>query len=490
MKELSMSMPSDSIHENFIVKQIDYGDRKPVVRQDRIPTYDGEVCHVYLNGVKYDVINYSVFGVALSSKEPFDEKQSLKGAQFFFEDFEIGIFNLRYIRQKMQENGGYYIAFAIIGESIKTQVIDLLRHTSKIIKNYKKMIESEQKVPYAFRCKVYEAKEWLLSLKEEVDELEKLLDKSDRAQLELIETTVTEVIAKHLNQIFTPIFLQTVLGFDQNDHESIRLCVKFFHRRMRNLIYEDPFTSRSYYKPLGYAGDYETMNLIYRNEAAGKSLFSKCLHYYWIKKPAAQAVRNRAEYLAEKIAEVFERIPPEQTAKFLTVASGPAFEVQRIIAEVKKYNSRKAEFHFLDQDLNALKYAQRKMYEISSKHGTNFVFEFHNLAIKNIIQDGLYENSCDLIYTAGLFDYFSDQIAKLAGKCLYKAVKPGGRLIIGNFDNKNPAAWEMRIALDWDLIHRSREDLHELFDELGGKIVIENEEQHINLFCVIDKPLK
>ncbi|KPA14360.1 regulatory protein [Candidatus Magnetomorum sp. HK-1] len=483
-----MSMSSDSIHENFIVKQIDYGDRKPVVRQDRIPTYDGEVCYVYLNGKKYDVINYSVFGVALSSPEPFDPDESTKGAQFFFEDFEIGIFNLRFIRQKQMESGQYYIAFAIIGESIKTQVIDLLRHTSTIIKNYKKMIASEKKVPYTFRCKVYEAKEWLLSLKQEVDDLEKLLDKSDRSQLELIENTVTQVIADHLNQIFTPIFLDTVLGFDVNDQESIRLCVKFFHRRMRSLIYEDPFTSRSYYKPLGYAGDYETMNLIYRNEAAGNSLFAKCLHYYWIKKPAAQAVRNRAEYLAEKIAETFESVPSERTAKFLTVASGPAFEVQRIISEVKKYNLRKAEFHFLDQDLNALKYAQRKMYEISSQEDTNFILEFHNLAIKNIIQDGLYSNSCDLIYTAGLFDYFSDRIAKMAGKCLYKAVKPGGRLIIGNFDNRNPAAWEMRIALDWDLIHRSAEDLHELFGDLGGTIEIENEEEQINLFCVISKP--
>ena len=71
---------------------------------------------------------------------------------------------------------------------------------------------------------------------------------------------------------------------------------------------------------------------------------------------------------------------------------------------------------------------------------------------------------------------------------MYNALKPGGKLIIGNFHPRNPAALEMKIALDWDLIHRSEEDMERLFKHLGGKISVEFEEQQINIFCIIEKP--
>jgi len=476
-----------TIHERMVVKQEKFGDRKPVVRQDRIPIYDGENCYIFINSQKYIVLNYSVFGVAVESDCPFEDIYDLSNIQFFFESFQIGVFRLRFVRQHLMKNNKYYVAFTIIGDSIKTQVIDILRKTSKFIRSHNEQIALEEEIPREFRNRVYEVRGWLLSLKQQVDSLEKQIDKSDRAQLELVEITVTKVVSDHLNRIFSPLFTDTVLSFQDLDEKAIRRCIKFFHSKMRDIIYQDPFTSRSFYKPLGYAGDYEMMNLIYRNEPAGDTLFAKCLHFYWVQKPAAQAVRNRAIFLSNHICKTFANTSEEETIKFLSVASGPAFEVQKIISEVKKYNHRKAEFHLLDQDLNALKYAQRQIFELTSMIDCKFNFLFHNLAIKNVITDGLHHESCDLIYSAGLFDYFTDPIAKMAGECLFKAVKPGGALIIGNFDYRNKAALEMKIALDWDLIHRSEKDLVDLFGHLSSDIYVESEDQHINLFCIIRK---
>jgi len=45
----------------------------------------------------------------------------------------------------------------------------------------------------------------------------------------------------------------------------------------------------------------------------------------------------------------------------------------------------------------------------------------------------------------------------------------------------------MEYGLDWELIHRSEQDLLNLFKDTGGKLTIEKESLDINLFCVIEK---
>jgi extracellular factor (EF) 3-hydroxypalmitic acid methyl ester biosynthesis protein len=114
-------------------------------------------------------------------------------------------------------------------------------------------------------------------------------------------------------------------------------------------------------------------------------------------------------------------------------------------------------------------------------------FRFLHKAIKNIIVRGTEHKEYDLIYSAGLFDYLSDPVALMAAQQLFKSVRPGGKLVIGNFNVNNPTQVVMDYALDWELIYRSEEDLLELFKNVGGRLVVEREPLDINLFCVISK---
>jgi extracellular factor (EF) 3-hydroxypalmitic acid methyl ester biosynthesis protein len=75
----------------------------------------------------------------------------------------------------------------------------------------------------------------------------------------------------------------------------------------------------------------------------------------------------------------------------------------------------------------------------------------------------------------------------MTAKALFERLKPGGQLIIGNFSLKTPNQFGMRIALDWNLIYRSHEDLRRLFGNLGGTFSVEQEPEGVNLFCVIRK---
>ena len=124
------------------------------------------------------------------------------------------------------------------------------------------------------------------------------------------------------------------------------LCI--FPEQLKELIYQSSFAHRSVAKPLGYAGDFEMMNIIYRNEAAGDSLFGKCLHAYWLSHPEAKAVRNRSRYLFGLLSNVIRQYEGAPL-KIGSIACGPAREVQMILesAEEQNLDLTNCEFHLL-----------------------------------------------------------------------------------------------------------------------------------------------
>ena len=77
----------------------------------------------------------------------------------------------------------------------------------------------------------------------------------------------------------------------------------FGQRQLHPHLLCAPFIHRTYAKPLGYAGDYEMMNMIVRNGLEGNSLYAKLTNAYLLEQIGPQAVRNRVSYLSERIAD-------------------------------------------------------------------------------------------------------------------------------------------------------------------------------------------
>jgi extracellular factor (EF) 3-hydroxypalmitic acid methyl ester biosynthesis protein len=64
--------------------------------------------------------------------------------------------------------------------------------------------------------------------------------------------------------------------------------------------------------------------------------------------------------------------------------------------------------------------------------------------------------------------------------------RPGGKVILGNFHPRNSTKAFMDHVLDWRLIHRSEDDMNQLFRESAFRSPCSNiryEEQGINLFA-------
>ena len=461
--------------------------RKAVVRQDRISVSPDEICTMQISGKTFQVVNYSSFGLAILAKTDEITPDNCR-VSIFFNDIEVSITHVQKVRSESIQDGQTLIGYEVLGEPIAVDLIEIIRDIDELTSKQLKRIDSEQKIPEAFRRQVYELKDWLEELKTGVDSIEEKCQSRSKDEFEQIELTVAQTVHEYMDKHFVP-FLHTLFEKIRDyNNETLKLSISFFRDRLKDLIYQAPFAHRSVSKPLGYAGDYEMMNLIYRNELIGPSLFGKALHRYYVMKPAAQAVRNRADYLVMAISRMVEKSKPGEKIKILSVASGPAVEVQKLISEVQEYNHLPIEFYFLDQDMSALKYSQRKLYELKLKHGCKFEFIFLNKNIKTVIGRGLHEEGLfDLIYCAGVFDYFTDPVAQLAAQRLFESVKSHGELIIGNFSDDNPNEIEMKFFLDWDLIYRSPEDLERLFGALNGTLKIEKESKDINLFCTISK---
>lgn len=233
------------------------------------------------------------------------------------------------------------------------------------------------------------------------------------------------------------------------------------------------FMGHSKLKPYGYAGDYAIIEKIYNQTVCDR--FTKW-DIYAYSHPAAAAVRNRKMYFKTILADRLSK--QEQELRLLNIASGPArdlFELYSTI-EADKLHTTCVEF-----DKRAIAYAtelcESYMHKISFLNKNIFKYET--------------EDKFDIIWSAGLFDYFDDvTFVDILSKFIHEWSTPNGEVIVGNFCTSNPSRPFMELFGEWNLNHRSADHLYRLALEAGaevGKIFIDKEPAGVNLFLRIQK---
>lgn len=226
-------------------------------------------------------------------------------------------------------------------------------------------------------------------------------------------------------------------------------------------------------KPLGYAGDFLMIDKIY---TLHKSPIEKYRIWdeYFHRQSAPKAVRNRKEYFKKIIKSKFDE---KKTLKIMNVASGPARDLFELSEENKDLN---LEVVCIEMDEKAINFAKNLNKEYLNK--ISFVH-------KNIFRHSE-KNKYDVIWSAGLFDYFDDKAFVLILKRFKSWLKPNGEIIIGNFnENYNPSRDYMELFGEWYLNHRTENELRELAEKAGFKsenIRIGKEEENVNLFLHIE----
>jgi len=431
------------------------------------------------------VVDYSVIGIAILSTAKLDHE--LVAIPFTYAGTTVMQLDLKQIRCELISEDEYRIAYEIVGDPIDYERLQGIRAAYRLVDQHRQYVGSSSQLPTHIKARVYEIKDWLEQLMAKTNAMMEEREYTSQDALEEFEEAVIQQVSDYFADMFSTYLMSFSQDIQKESDHVKKQAVEFLRHKLHKLIYQAPFADRVYSKPLGYAGDFEMMNLIYRSESVGKTLFARCLQRYYINEPAAQAVRNRANYLVCKITNVIQNHSASPAPiRILSVACGPAMEWQKLIPILP--DDVQIEVDLLDQDQQALLSTQRQMKRLLAKYPKAIKFRYLNKAIKNIIVRGAEYKAYDLVYSSGLFDYLSDSTSAMAGASLYQSLKPGGQLIIGNFNVGNPNQLLMDYALDWPLIYRSKNDLNCLFKNLEGSILIESEPLGINLFCVIIKP--
>lgn len=462
-------------HQEF---SIDSVARKRVIRQERF--FTPSTSHkLKIKDKFYEVDNYSSFGVGLRNATELSNSIETFKSQYLINDIVICDLDVRQTRR--DEMG--YLAFSVEGQSLPIEAIQAIEQSRNTIEEFEKNLSMFGDVPQSFKDRTFEAKAWLESLEAEVNKMTKSSFDTPLKELKQQEDAVAYYVSQYLFKKM-PAFAEAMgLSLAGVSQDKVKRCYEFLRTQLGSVFYKSAYGNRAFAKPRGYAGDFEMMNNVYFNDLRGDTLFAKCMQRYFTDNPAGKAVRNRAEYLNAKI---FEAAKNAKVPKILGVASGPAREIQKLFLDQPEL-AAKCEIHLLDQDVEALTSSQREIFEICRMKGVKPNIQFHNLAIKNVINEGLPVNDFDLIYSAGLFDYFTDPVAQFAANRLYTSLKHGGKLVIGNFTTNNPAQFIMESIGDWYLIYRDEATLRTLFSRITTSLEIESEKEGVNLFAVMTK---
>lgn len=236
-----------------------------------------------------------------------------------------------------------------------------------------------------------------------------------------------------------------------SDHWREFLHIAQGHR-LRQLVHSDPFTRRSFTKPRGYPGDAPLLDLIYHDigfaDLAGTDDLGTKIFSFTANAPTAAAVRERRDYVARAIDEVCEE---RSNASIMSVACGHLREAT--VAKAVRSHSF-GRFMAIDQDAHSIAEVQRC-------YG-DFGIEAAPVRLRTLFADELPSHGFDLIYAAGLYDYLEDAFAQRLTARLFWLLKPGGRLIIGNFVPWVHGVGYMEAYMDWSLIYRDAGDMTSL----------------------------
>src|SRR5207249_2678225 len=141
----------------------------------------------------------------------------------------------------------------------------------------------------------------------------------------------------------------------------------YVKRQLHPIVLCAPFMYRTFQKPLGYAGDYEMVNMMVRDPREGASVFAKVLNTFFLDTPPVVAHRNRIEELkAVLVQEVARMARSGRSAKIFNLGCGPAKEIQDFIAESEL--SGRAQLTLLDFNDETLAYTQRVLNDIIQRH--------------------------------------------------------------------------------------------------------------------------
>jgi extracellular factor (EF) 3-hydroxypalmitic acid methyl ester biosynthesis protein len=344
-----------------------------------------------------------------------------------------------------------------------------------------------------YKVALADIQNYFTDLKRWLDQVELAIRSSpsnDRVKLEL---KVIHELAPTIIPSIDSLFLRFEKVADEVTPDLLPYHRSYAKRQLHPQLLCSPFAYRTYQKPLGYAGDYEMVNMIVRDPVEGSSLFSKTINLWILSQAPAVAHRNRINYLSEMLAKETRRAATDgRRARIFNLGCGPAREIQTLLADYDI--SSRAVFTLLDFNDETLQYTGKVLADLVHRMDRKTGLELVKKSVHQVLKEEAKPRSpherYDVVYCAGVFDYMSDRICKRLMNIFYDMLKPGGLICVTNVDAANPWQKSLEFLLEWHLIHRDCTQLKALIPDRAPRECARftSDETGINIFLEVRKP--
>jgi extracellular factor (EF) 3-hydroxypalmitic acid methyl ester biosynthesis protein len=317
-----------------------------------------------------------------------------------------------------------------------------------------------------------------------IEHFKALIEKADQAALKR-RGQIPDSLARDIQggMLSFVEFMNDTIGDAAPAHESVKVEVgQRIKRELLPYVLLTRTAERTYAKPRGYAGDFASIEQIYQNEPSGSGRVGPLLDQVFLSLQACDAVRNRRHLLAEEIGLAMAEKGDQSPTRITSLACGPAAEVFDVYRQLPDPSMLVTTL--VDIDSQALAFLDDRISAGGLRGQMRPVIG--NLVYLATGRSTLDLQPQDLIYSIGLIDYFNDKFVATLLNYVHDQLRPGGKVILGNFHPRNSTKAFMDHVLDWRLIHRTEDDMNRLFQASAFRSTCSNvrfEEQGINLFA-------
>ncbi|MFN7143355.1 MAG: class I SAM-dependent methyltransferase, partial [Myxococcota bacterium] len=258
------------------------------------------------------------------------------------------------------------------------------------------------------------------------------------------------------------------------------------HRRLvQPFFLGSPFCRRAVDKPLGYAGDFGLVEMIFAGREEAVTPLGALLGAYALGAGPSAAHRGRAPW-AHRVLDAHVRERGLDRPRILSFACGPEVVLREWVR-----GGADAEIVLADHDADALAWAKKRLLKARTRASTTTVTTVEANAFSLLrgvpVEEVLGgETGFDAVLVLGLLDYLDD--AQVVGflRGLAGTLRPGGVLFASNLHVTNPWRSLMELTSDWTVAHRGVTDFEDLVRATGvltePRTILH--ESGTNLYCV------
>jgi extracellular factor (EF) 3-hydroxypalmitic acid methyl ester biosynthesis protein len=369
--------------------------------------------------------------------------------------------------------GAITVCEAKLENALVPRILESIRDRgslSTLFGGFVKNWQSNYQIISEFKVAVSDIQTFLINLREWLEQIELGIRSSPDENRYDLECQIIEELRPSVLPCIDHLFGKFEALVATLDSQSVSVYRHFIQRHLHPIVLCAPFAYRTYQKPLGYAGDYEMVNMMVRDPREGGSLFAKVFNVWLLEQGLARAHRNRIQFLFSTLVSETARLLREgQRIQVYNLGSGPATEVQKFLAESDLSNS--ACFTLVDFSDEAIAFSRQKLSSLKGAKQRQTTLDYLKKSVGQILKESLRQNvltktkAFDFIYCAGLLDYLPDAICRPLISIAYRSLAPGGLFLATNVHPRNPNRASLGLILDWNLAYRDGKELAALVPE-------------------------